>query len=123
MGARGPKPGWKKGAAAPQGAAPKVRQPKTSAAVVVDAPAGHAQPAASELAPPPVLPPAPARAEAPTRMTAADMANPAKLSGEPLRKLAHGLGMSKSEMAGMDDARIRVQLKYLTHRRYEDAEA
>lgn len=119
MGARGPKPGWKKGAAAQQGAAPKARQPKAAPVAVVNAPSGHSRPDASELAPPP----APARAEAPIRMTAADMANPAKLSGEPLRKLAHGLGMSKSEMAGMDDARIRVQLKYLTHRRYEDAEA
>lgn len=57
------------------------------------------------------------------RMSAADLSNPAKLTGDELKKLAHSLGMAKSELARLDDDKIRVQLKYLTHRKYETAEA
>lgn len=56
-------------------------------------------------------------------MSAADLANPAKLQGDALKKLAHSMGMAKSELARLTDDRIRTQLKYLTHRKYETAEA
>ena len=99
MGTRGPKPGWK---AQAQASAP--------AAIV------------EQVAPPPVEPKAPPVAAQPEpRMSAADAANPAKLRGDALRKLAHNRGMSRSEMAGMSDEKVRVQLKYLTYRQYEAA--
>lgn len=72
------------------------------------------------------LPPAPPPQAAPSeqpRLTAADLSNPAKLNGDALKKLAHNMGMAKSELARLDDDKIRVQLKYLTHRKYEPAEA
>ncbi len=47
--------------------------------------------------------------------------NPAHLEGNDLRNLGHRLGMAKSDMEKMDDEKIRLQLKYLTSRRYEDA--
>lgn len=56
-------------------------------------------------------------------MSAADLSNPAKLAGDALKKLAHTMGMAKSELARLDDDKIRAQLKYLTHRKYETAEA
>lgn len=57
------------------------------------------------------------------RLSAADLANPAKLQGDQLKKLANTMGMAKSELARLSDDKIRTQLKYLTHRKYETAEA
>lgn len=96
MGTRGPRPGWKARQLAqlPAADAPLAAE---VVAVAVDSEAD------------------------PVRMSAADAANPAKLSGEALRKLAHNRGMSRSEMAGMEDAKVRTQLKYLTYRQYEAA--
>jgi hypothetical protein len=112
VGQRGPKAGWKKGAAAavaPEAAARQAeKQPKPVVAEV------HP--------PPPAQAPEAAKPEQP-RMSAADLSNPAKLTGDALKKLAHSLGMAKSELARLDDDKIRVQLKYLTHRKYETAEA
>ena len=56
-----------------------------------------------------------------TPLSAADRENPAKLSGEALRKLAHQRGVSRSEAAGMSDERLRVQLLYITNRQYAEA--
>jgi len=114
MGQRGPKPGWKKGVADP--AAPAAAARRREAA----APAAPAEAAAVHL--PPAPPPKAAPSEQP-RLSAADLANPAKLTGDALKKLAHNLGMAKSELARLDDEKIRVQLKYLTHRKYEPTEA
>jgi hypothetical protein len=100
MGTRGPKPGWKAQAKTPAAAAAPEGEQALVAIVATQ--------------------PAPPAAE-PERMTAADLANPAKLSGEALRKLAHNRGMSRSEMERMDDAKVRTQLKYLTYRQYEAA--
>ncbi len=66
---------------------------------------------------------APAAAEAAPPMSAQDRENPAKLSGEALKALAHRRGMARSSMADMSDEKIRVQLKYLTYRQYDPAEA
>ena len=54
-------------------------------------------------------------------LSAADRENPAKLSGSDLRALAYRRGLAKSEVERMDDDKIRVQLRYLTHRQYDDA--
>lgn len=43
--------------------------------------------------------------------------NPDKLTGDPLRALAHRHGMAKSDLATMSDEKIRDQLKYLAYRR------
>ncbi len=115
MGQRGPKPGWKKGVAGQ--AAPAAATSTRKAADQATAPdavvADHLPPA-----PPPVA----AQGEQP-RLSAADLANPAKLHGDQLKKLANTLGMAKSELARLTDEQIRTQLKYLTHRKYETAEA
>lgn len=53
-------------------------------------------------------------------MRACDRENPAKLSGEPLRRLAHQLGIAKSELARMDDEKVRLQIRTISrfHPRY-----
>lgn len=53
-------------------------------------------------------------------LSAADRENPEKLAGSDLRCLAHKRGLSRSEVERMDDEKIRMQLRYLTHRQYED---
>lgn len=53
-------------------------------------------------------------------LSAADRENPEKLSGSALRDLAHKRGLSRSEVERMDDDKIRMQLRYLTHRQYDD---
>lgn len=54
-------------------------------------------------------------------MSAADRENPDKLTGEALRKLAHSRGLAKSMLETMPDEKIREQLRYITHRQYDDA--
>lgn len=113
MGQRGPKPGWKKGGAAsasPDGAA-------------LGKASNKAAPAAAEPDHLPPQPPPPVAAGEQPCLSTADRNNPAKLAGDDLKKLAHNRGMSKSEMVGMSDDRIRTQLKYLTYRQYDAAEA
>lgn len=53
-------------------------------------------------------------------LSAADLENPEKLSGSALRDLAHKRGLARSEVERMDDDKIRIQLRYLTHRQYDD---
>ena len=53
-------------------------------------------------------------------LSSADRENPEKLSGSDLRELAHRRGLARSEVERMDDDKIRVQLRYLTHRQYDD---
>lgn len=53
-------------------------------------------------------------------LSAADRENPEKLSGSDLRDLAHKRGLARSEVDRMDDDKIRIQLRYLTHRQYDD---
>lgn len=53
-------------------------------------------------------------------LSAADRENPEKLSGSALRDLAHKRGLARSEVERMDDDKIRIQLRYLTHRQYDD---
>lgn len=53
-------------------------------------------------------------------LSAADRENPEKLSGSDLRELAHRRGLARSEVERMDDDKIRMQLRYLTHRQYDD---
>lgn len=91
MGARGPKPGFK-------------------AARLVE---GASVPLSSIAAP--VEPPVAAV------LSAADRENPAKLSGEALRTLAHRRGISLSELQRMDDGKIRQQLHFLIIRQYAEA--
>ena len=55
-------------------------------------------------------------------LSAADRENPDKLTGEDLRALAHRRGVSRSESASMSDDKLRMQLRYITHRQYANAE-
>jgi hypothetical protein len=59
-------------------------------------------------------------AEPAQALSAADRENPEKLSGSALRDLAHKRGLARSEVERMDDDKIRTQLRYLTHRQYDD---
>jgi len=59
-------------------------------------------------------------AEPAQALSAADRENPEKLSGSALRDLAHKRGLARSEVERMDDDKIRIQLRYLTHRQYDD---
>lgn len=113
MGARGPKPGFKKARAA-QAAAPSVQPEDTT----VPTPAPAAKPAPATEAPKAqVQQPA---AEQPKPLTAADRENPDKLSGDDLRALAHRRGLAKSVLATMPDEKIRMELRYITNRQYGD---
>lgn len=83
--------------------------------------------AVRQAAPPPApkAPPAPPKAKAESTeppLSAADRENPDKLSGEALRKLAHQRGIARSEAERMDDDKLRMQLRYIIHRQYAEAE-
>ena len=54
-------------------------------------------------------------------LSAADRENPDKLTGQPLRELAHRRGLARSSLDAMSDEKIREQLRYITHRQYDDA--
>lgn len=54
-------------------------------------------------------------------LSAADRENPERLSGEPLRKLAHTRGMARSDLDKMSDEKIRQQLRYIVARQYQEA--
>ena len=59
-------------------------------------------------------------AEPEQALSAADRENPEKLSGSGLRVLAHRRGLARSDIERMDDDKIRTQLRYVTHRQYDD---
>ena len=59
-------------------------------------------------------------AEPAQELSAADRENPEKLSGSDLRELAHRRGLARSDIERMDDDKIRTQLRYVTHRQYDD---
>lgn len=66
----------------------------------------------------PPAPPAPPVAAEP--LSAADRENPAKLTGEALRALAHRRGVARSEAETMSDEKLRMQLRYITQRQYAE---
>ncbi len=108
MGARGLKPGFKRtlmgGAATPLSSMPALATPEplTTAADAesADAPASTSVPAEPE------------------RVIAVDLENPEKLTGQALRDLAHRRGLARSAIADMPDAKIRMELLYITNRQY-----
>ena len=59
-------------------------------------------------------------AEPEQALSAADRENPEKLSGSDLRVLAHRRGLARSDIERMDDDKIRTQMRYVTHRQYDD---
>ena len=59
-------------------------------------------------------------AEPEQALSAADRENPEKLSGSDLRVLAHRRRLARSDIERMDDDKIRTQLRYVTHRQYDD---
>lgn len=94
MGARGPKPGFKK---ARQVAQEQVQQAPAVAPVsdvVCDPAAVHAMPAAYRE-------------------------NPEKLGGAALKELAHKRGLSRTECERLPDVKLREQLRYLAYRQYD----
>lgn len=98
MGKRGPQPGWKKAQAA-KAAAPVAKKPAQAKQQTTVA----------------------AKTAAVVPLSAADRENPEKLTGAALRALAHRRGLSRTELAKMTDEKIRVQLRYLVHRQYDEA--
>ena len=64
-----------------------------------------------------------APAEPAPTLTAAERENPDKLTGQALRDLAHRRGIARSESARMDDAKLRMQLRYITNRQYASEDA
>lgn len=134
MGARGPKKGFKlaklEGAAKPLSSitAEKPAKPaKATPSVDVVAPAisaGDAEYASWMVAKvtAPVFEAARAAPARPVKVepTAADLENPEKLTGNALRELAHKRGLSRSELEGMPDEKIRMQLLYITNRQYAE---
>lgn len=126
MGKRGPKPGFKKAreasasapSSAPDTPIPKVAAKKAPAkkAAAKKAPVKDlAQPASSVPIDKPVDP-VPEAEQVP--ITAADRENPNKLTGQALRELAHRRGMARSVLADMPEEKIRMELRYITHRQY-----
>lgn len=94
-----------------------------SAAAGALAAAEAARQARALAATPPARADLPPMAEAPARLSASDRENPDKLAGENLRALAHRRGIARSESERMDDAKLRMQLRYITNRQYADEEA
>lgn len=47
--------------------------------------------------------------------------NPEALAGDALRELAHERGMARSELATMNDDKVREQLRYLVSASYSEA--
>jgi hypothetical protein len=56
-------------------------------------------------------------------LSAQDRENPQKLTGEALRQLAHRRGLARSQLVTMSDEKIREQLRYITYNQYEQADA
>ena len=94
------------------------RAPKASGMAAMDA-ASSALAAAAAARQARVVVAAPAPAE----LSASDRENPDKLTGDALRALAHRRGVSRSEAERMDDAKLRLQLRYITNRQYADESA
>ena len=84
-------------------------------------PRRKAQPGATQVQKRRAATPSAAPAEEHRVLSAADRENPDKLTGEPLRKLAHSRGMAKSDLERMSDEKIREQMRYIAHRQYEEA--
>ena len=128
MGKRGPKPGFKKARAAAEAARKGAATPLSSiGAAQENAPPVAIAPVAAIVPPP--APPAPAvdtpkrrktPAEILATMPACDRENPEKLKGEVLRALAFRRGIARSQLEGMSDDKIRTQLRYITHRQYDE---
>lgn len=66
----------------------------------------------------PLAPPVPVTA-APV-LSAADRENPAKLSGESLKALAHSRGIPRSECDRSNDEHLRRQMQSINYRRFDD---
>lgn len=116
MGKRGPQPGFKKARAA-QAAAPSSLPEDSNTK-----PAAAAQ-QALQPTPPAAQPKATKPKAEPIALSAADLENPNKLSGQALRDLAHRRGLAKSILATMPDEKIRMELRYIAHRQYGSDDA
>lgn len=81
------------------------------------------KPESVQDAPAQAVAPAPIPSPEPAVLTTQDRENPAKLSGQALRDLAHRRGIARSESARMTDEKLREQLKYATYRQYEADDA
>jgi len=109
-------------AAGAKAAAPAPAPTPEQAPPPAPAPAPTPEPSATTPVTPPPPPdpdPAPQAAEP---LSAADLENPGKLTGEALRTLAHRRGVARSEAERMTDEQIRMQLRYITNRQYTEEE-
>lgn len=98
MGLRGPKPGFK--------------ERRAAAKAVADAALALA--ARQALQPPDQL------LIAGPKLNVSQQNNPRLLGGVQLRALAHRWGLARSQMAGLSDEKIRVEMEYLVQRRRDE---
>ena len=124
MGTRGPQKGFKQARLA------KLAQ--TEGAATPLSSIGPAEPKPMvDIAPPVVAPVAPivtppvarARRAPVVELSAQDRENPAKLSGRPLRELAHKYGLAKSDIASMSEDKLREQMHRYQRRRQDELQA
>lgn len=93
--------------------------PATPVAPAVPLEAAHeATQGAQEAAAP--VEPAPTPAYDYSALNAAQRENPELLQGEDLRRFAFQRGISRSEAGRMSDQKLRMQLRYLTYRQYDE---
>jgi hypothetical protein len=72
----------------------------------------------------PVVQAAPAAiAEAPRHAHLLAREDPQRLEGDDLRRLAYQRGIARSQLATMDDAKIRRELHFIIARQYEQRTA
>jgi hypothetical protein len=105
MGARGPKPGFKRARAAELAAREDAERAHAALMAVLSPPE---QPRVNQM-PPSQL----------AGSTYADSVNPAKLEGDELQKLARTHGIAISQMRGQTDERVRTMIRYAVARKYE----
>lgn len=116
MGARGPKPGFKKARAQQQGAE---TPPSAKSAPVVSAVVPPVVSAVESAFVQPAIVTDPAMVRL---MPTAHRENPAKLGGEALRHYAHQCGISRSEADRLDDVKLRQQLNMLAYHKRDTEE-
>jgi hypothetical protein len=120
MGTRGPQKGFKQARLA------KLAQTEGAATPLSSISPAETEPTVAVTPPvePPVTPPVARARRAPVvELSAQDRENPAKLSGAPLKVLAHKYGLAKSDIATMSEAKLREQMHRYQRRRQDELQA
>ena len=116
MGTRGPQKGFKQARLA------KLAQMEGAATPLSSISPAEPKPIV-DVAPPFTQAVARARRAPVVELSAQDRENPAKLSGKPLRELAHKYGLAKSDIASMSEDKLREQMHRYQRRRQDELQA